>query len=342
MKIMRVGVDLAKNVFQVHAVDQYDKPVWRQSLKRHQWLAELERRVSPDAQIGMEACAGSHHWARALQQRGYRVNELADRGRGGRGRAGPGRARADRRSPPSDLGAAPRSGRRAPAPRSGRGSRAPWWCAVSARMRATSRRSSPRSDASSELNGSSRSTTLGLDGEGAGQRHALLLATGELMRDSGGPARPRPTRSSELIDPGAFAPRAGRSRCCRRPSGAGTARPPAGRSRRPRCWGGTERPPSSTTRPSIAIVPASTCSNPAMSRSSVVLPLPDAPSTAVSRAVGNARDRRRRAPGWRRSAWRRPGARSRSWPGSTRWRSRSNHSPSSAPGIMASATITSA
>ena len=55
MKIMRVGVDLAKNVFQVHGVDQYDKPVWRHSLKRHQWLAELERRVSPDAQIGMEA-----------------------------------------------------------------------------------------------------------------------------------------------------------------------------------------------------------------------------------------------------------------------------------------------
>jgi hypothetical protein len=42
MKIMRVGVDLAKNVFQVHGVDQYDKPVWRHSLKRHQWLAEWE------------------------------------------------------------------------------------------------------------------------------------------------------------------------------------------------------------------------------------------------------------------------------------------------------------
>lgn len=77
MKIMRVGVDLAKNVFQVHAVDQYDKPVWRGSLKRQQWLAELERRVSPDAQIGMEACAGSHHWARVLQQRGYRVKLIA-------------------------------------------------------------------------------------------------------------------------------------------------------------------------------------------------------------------------------------------------------------------------
>jgi len=77
MKIMRVGVDLAKNVFQVHGVDQYDKPVWRRSLKRSQWLAELERHVSPDAEIGMEACAGSHHWARALRARGYRVKLMA-------------------------------------------------------------------------------------------------------------------------------------------------------------------------------------------------------------------------------------------------------------------------
>jgi len=77
MKIMRVGVDLAKNVFQVHGVDQYDKPVWRRSLKRHHWLAELERQVSPDAEIGMEACSGSHHWGRKLQERGYRVKLMA-------------------------------------------------------------------------------------------------------------------------------------------------------------------------------------------------------------------------------------------------------------------------
>ncbi len=63
MEIMRVGVDLAKNVFQVHGVDRREKAVWQRSLRRTQWLAELQRRVPPTAEIGMEACAGAHHWA---------------------------------------------------------------------------------------------------------------------------------------------------------------------------------------------------------------------------------------------------------------------------------------
>ena len=71
MEIMRVGVDLAKNVFQVHGVDRHDKAVWQRSLKRRQWFADLQQRVSPGAEIGMEACAGAHHWARELEKRGY-------------------------------------------------------------------------------------------------------------------------------------------------------------------------------------------------------------------------------------------------------------------------------
>ena len=77
MKIMRVGVDLAKNVIQVHGVDQREKAVWQRSLKRSQWLAELQRRVPQTAEVGMEACAGAHHWARELEQRGYRVKLMA-------------------------------------------------------------------------------------------------------------------------------------------------------------------------------------------------------------------------------------------------------------------------
>jgi transposase len=38
MKLMRVGVDLAKNVFQVHGVDRNEKPVWRRRLSRKKWL----------------------------------------------------------------------------------------------------------------------------------------------------------------------------------------------------------------------------------------------------------------------------------------------------------------
>lgn len=77
MQINRVGVDLAKNVFQVHGVDHSEQPVWRARLKRDRWIGELERRVDPGSTIGMECCAGAHHWARLLRSRGYRVRLIA-------------------------------------------------------------------------------------------------------------------------------------------------------------------------------------------------------------------------------------------------------------------------
>jgi len=77
MEIIRVGVDLAKNVFQLHGVNRYEKPVWKRSLRRGQWLQELQRRVAPGAEIGMEACAGAQHWGRRLEALGYRVKLIA-------------------------------------------------------------------------------------------------------------------------------------------------------------------------------------------------------------------------------------------------------------------------
>ena len=77
MEIIRVGVDLAKNVFQLHGVDRHEKPAWKRSLRRGEWLQELQRRVAPGAEIGMEACAGAHHWGRQLRARGYRVKLMA-------------------------------------------------------------------------------------------------------------------------------------------------------------------------------------------------------------------------------------------------------------------------
>ena len=77
MEIIRVGVDLAKNVFQLHGVDEHEKPAWKRSLRRGQWLGELQRRVAPGAEIGMEACAGAHHWGRRLETLGYRVKLIA-------------------------------------------------------------------------------------------------------------------------------------------------------------------------------------------------------------------------------------------------------------------------
>ena len=73
MKLNRVGVDLAKNVFQLHGVERHGKAVWKRRLKRGQWLKALLDQVEPGCEIGMEACGGAHHWARELQSRGYTV-----------------------------------------------------------------------------------------------------------------------------------------------------------------------------------------------------------------------------------------------------------------------------
>ena len=77
MQLTRVGVDLAKQVFQVHGVDRAGRPVWCKRLKRSRWIAELERAAEPGAEIGMEACGSAHHWARVLQGKGYRVKLIA-------------------------------------------------------------------------------------------------------------------------------------------------------------------------------------------------------------------------------------------------------------------------
>jgi transposase len=77
MKLLRIGVDLAKNVFQVHGVDRSEKPVWRKKLNRNEWLQAVLERIEPSCEIGMEACSGAHHWARQLQKRGYTVKLIA-------------------------------------------------------------------------------------------------------------------------------------------------------------------------------------------------------------------------------------------------------------------------
>lgn len=77
MKLSRVGVDLAKNVYQLHGVDRSGKTVWKRRLRRNQWLQALMDKVEPGCVIGMEACTGAHHWARELQSRGYTVKLIA-------------------------------------------------------------------------------------------------------------------------------------------------------------------------------------------------------------------------------------------------------------------------
>ena len=73
MKLSYVGVDLAKNVFQLHGVNRSGKAMWCRRLRRHQWIRVLLETVEPGCVIGMEACTGAHHWARELQAHGYAV-----------------------------------------------------------------------------------------------------------------------------------------------------------------------------------------------------------------------------------------------------------------------------
>lgn len=75
MKITTVGIDLAKNVFQVHALDERGKAVLCKQLRRTQVAAFFGN--LPPCVIGMEACASAHHWGRTLQRFGHTVRLMA-------------------------------------------------------------------------------------------------------------------------------------------------------------------------------------------------------------------------------------------------------------------------
>lgn len=75
MKITTIGIDLAKNLFQIHGVDERGKAVLRKQLKRKdvmKFFANLEPCL-----IGMEACGGAHYWARKLSEFGHTVRLIA-------------------------------------------------------------------------------------------------------------------------------------------------------------------------------------------------------------------------------------------------------------------------
>jgi len=75
MKITTIGIDLAKNIFAVHGVNEHGRAVLKKVLKRNhvtEFFANL-----PACVIGMEACASAHHWARKLQAMGHTVRLIA-------------------------------------------------------------------------------------------------------------------------------------------------------------------------------------------------------------------------------------------------------------------------
>jgi transposase len=76
MKDIKVlGIDLAKNVFQLHGTNAHGKRILKKRLSREQlpsFIAQL-----PSCLIGIEACGGSHHWARTFQGMGHSVKMMA-------------------------------------------------------------------------------------------------------------------------------------------------------------------------------------------------------------------------------------------------------------------------
>jgi len=74
-KITRIGVDLAKNIIQVHGVDSMERVVVRKAISRQkflEWFANLEPCL-----VAMEACSAAHYWGRKLRALGHEVRLIA-------------------------------------------------------------------------------------------------------------------------------------------------------------------------------------------------------------------------------------------------------------------------
>ena len=76
MAIVHVGIDLAKNVFAVHGVDEHGKPVLVRPAVPRAKLHELTASLPP-CTVAMEACSGGHHWARLFAAHGHAVRLIA-------------------------------------------------------------------------------------------------------------------------------------------------------------------------------------------------------------------------------------------------------------------------
>jgi transposase len=75
MDITTIGLDLAKNVFQVHGVDEHGKVVLRKQVTRASLAAFFAN--LPPCLVGMEACGSAHFWARKLAALGHEVRLMA-------------------------------------------------------------------------------------------------------------------------------------------------------------------------------------------------------------------------------------------------------------------------
>jgi transposase len=74
-QIIRIGMDTSKHVFQLHGVNAAEEPVLRKKLRRQDLITFFGK--LPPTVVALEACGGSHHWARLLQSLGHQVKLIA-------------------------------------------------------------------------------------------------------------------------------------------------------------------------------------------------------------------------------------------------------------------------
>ena len=77
-KVSVLGIDLAKNVFQIHAADKKGKKIFSRKVTRKALLSEVGKfEKGKDFFVAMEACGGAHHVARTLMAEGFQVKIIA-------------------------------------------------------------------------------------------------------------------------------------------------------------------------------------------------------------------------------------------------------------------------
>jgi transposase len=74
-KLIRIGMDASKSVFQLHGVDGTEQPVLKKKLRRRE-VVPFFSKLDPTV-IAIEACGGSHYWARSLRELGHEVRLMA-------------------------------------------------------------------------------------------------------------------------------------------------------------------------------------------------------------------------------------------------------------------------
>ena len=75
MTITTIGIDIAKDVFQIHGVNEHGKVLTRKQIRRHEMLKFFVN--LPQCLIGMEACGGAHYWSRELTKLGHTVKLMS-------------------------------------------------------------------------------------------------------------------------------------------------------------------------------------------------------------------------------------------------------------------------